>query len=234
MLGIMQSYGEIVVCLGSSASSVNSDIFLQADCSIAIEPLYPQVCQDFPSYTESNILSNRNLATKSETNPCKCIEYEPTIFPNSQTISPIYLGRQLNSIPCSISICRDDTTSILSLIELSRRFSIGFWSCMQFWACCGCSLAIVNTVCACLALPPLFSPEIIIYLMSIVVPLLSVTLAKVDSYPDVMNRTSTKKHNSFDSNEFIYAVGVYGCKFLPTIIIMVRDKTLCDFGLSIV
>lgn len=43
MLKIMQSYGEIVVCIGSSASAANVDIFLQADCSIAIEPLYPQV-----------------------------------------------------------------------------------------------------------------------------------------------------------------------------------------------
>lgn len=43
MLGIMQSYGEIVVCIGSSASNANVEIFLQADCSIAIEPLYPQV-----------------------------------------------------------------------------------------------------------------------------------------------------------------------------------------------
>lgn len=43
MLGIMQSYGEIVVCLGSSASNANAEIFLQADCSIGIEPLYPQV-----------------------------------------------------------------------------------------------------------------------------------------------------------------------------------------------
>lgn len=47
MLGIMQSYGEIVVCLGSSASNANAEIFLQADCSIGIEPLYPQVsCLD--------------------------------------------------------------------------------------------------------------------------------------------------------------------------------------------
>ena len=43
MIMIMQNYGEIVICVGSSASSANVDIFLQADCSIAIEPLYPQV-----------------------------------------------------------------------------------------------------------------------------------------------------------------------------------------------
>lgn len=43
MLKIMQQYGEIVVCLGSSASNSNAEIFLQADCSVAVEPLYPQV-----------------------------------------------------------------------------------------------------------------------------------------------------------------------------------------------
>lgn len=43
MIMIMQNYGEIVICVGSSASSANVDIFLQADNSIAIEPLYPQV-----------------------------------------------------------------------------------------------------------------------------------------------------------------------------------------------
>lgn len=43
MLTIMQSYGEIVVCIGSSASCSNVESFIEADCSIAIEPLYPQV-----------------------------------------------------------------------------------------------------------------------------------------------------------------------------------------------
>lgn len=59
MLDIMQSYGEIVVCLGSSASNDNANIFLQADCSIAVEPLYPQVCQDVDAYTEANIMHNK-------------------------------------------------------------------------------------------------------------------------------------------------------------------------------
>lgn len=43
MLKIMQSFGEIVVCVGSSANTSNSSIFLQADCSIAVEPLFPLV-----------------------------------------------------------------------------------------------------------------------------------------------------------------------------------------------
>lgn len=58
MLKIMQSYGEVVVCLGSSANSTNVEIFLQADLSIGIEPLYPQVCQDYPAYSDANLLNN--------------------------------------------------------------------------------------------------------------------------------------------------------------------------------
>lgn len=49
MIMIMQNYGEIVVCIGSSASCSNVDTFLQADCAIAIEPLQPQVGKLFKS-----------------------------------------------------------------------------------------------------------------------------------------------------------------------------------------
>lgn len=66
MLKIMQSYGEVVICLGSSANATNVEIFLQADCSIGIEPLYPQVCQDYPAYTEANIYHNKKAAKQEQ------------------------------------------------------------------------------------------------------------------------------------------------------------------------
>lgn len=134
MLMIMQSYGEIVVCLGSSASSSNVATFLQADCSIAVEPLYPQVCQDIPAYTESNILNNRNNLNVTANQKGKSwLNQRSTRF--SSTISPIFLSRQLNALPCSVAIMRDNTISgprsILGMIELSRRFSNGLWNCIQ-------------------------------------------------------------------------------------------------------
>lgn len=134
MLMIMQSYGEIVVCLGSSASCTNVDIFLQADCSIAVEPLYPQVCQDIPAYTESNIINNRNdLNVTTNQQGKSWMNQRSTRL--SSTISPIYLSRQLNALPCSVAMMRDDTISgprsILGMIELSRRFSNGLWNCIQ-------------------------------------------------------------------------------------------------------
>lgn len=44
MIEIMQDYGEIVCVIGSSSSTLNTSIFLQANASIAIEPLAPQTC----------------------------------------------------------------------------------------------------------------------------------------------------------------------------------------------
>lgn len=44
MIEIMQDYGEIVCVIGSASSKLNTPIFLQANASIAIEPLMPQSC----------------------------------------------------------------------------------------------------------------------------------------------------------------------------------------------
>lgn len=60
MIQIMQKYGEVCLVLGSSANAnSNVQIFLQANCSIGCEPLYPQVCQNISSYTEVNLYNNK-------------------------------------------------------------------------------------------------------------------------------------------------------------------------------
>ena len=65
MLRIMQKHGEVCVVLGSSANlNSNTQIFLQANCAIGCEPLYPQVCQNYPAYTESNIYNNKQIHLK--------------------------------------------------------------------------------------------------------------------------------------------------------------------------
>lgn len=179
MLQIMQQYGEIVVCLGSSASNANCEIFLQADCSIAIEPLYPQVCQDYPAYTETNIFNNRAALKKSRDRLFAF--FLPVDQP--RTISPIYLSRVLNSLPCSISMCRDDPCSLVTLVELSRRFTIGLWNCIQFWACCASSFSLLNMLIALITLPPILTPAAVLYLMCVAVPLISVSLVRIEPDP---------------------------------------------------
>uniref|UniRef100_A0A182JHX8 Cation-transporting P-type ATPase C-terminal domain-containing protein n=1 Tax=Anopheles atroparvus TaxID=41427 RepID=A0A182JHX8_ANOAO len=213
MLCIMQQYGEIVVCLGSSASNSNSEIFLQGDCSIAIEPLYPQVCQEYPAYTESNIYNNRAGVADAH-GACRLPD-------RCATISPIYLSRILNSIACSIAICRDDPISIVAVIELSRRFMAGLWSCVQFWACCGASLAIMNTVTACLSLPPMIVPLHALYLMCVVVPLVALTLLRVEPDPALMKRATGKKQKTLSSRLILFVIWCYGFKFAFAIAVLV-------------
>ncbi|XP_053682637.1 transmembrane protein 94 isoform X3 [Sabethes cyaneus] len=222
MLKIMQQYGEIVVCLGSSASNSNSEIFLQGDCSIAIEPLYPQVCQDYPAYKESNIYNNRaNLNPPNKSKIFHPIP-EPVV-----TVSPIYLSRLLNSISCSIATCRDDPISIVAVIELSRRFILGLWSCVQFWACCGVSLALMNTVTAILSLPPMILPHHALYLMCLAVPLISISLLRIDIDPGIMKRATGKKQTSLDSRTIVFVLWCYGIKFSLVVLFLVTSY--CSF-----
>ncbi|XP_055714018.1 transmembrane protein 94 isoform X2 [Phlebotomus papatasi] len=212
MLGIMQSYGEIVVCLGSSANATNAEIFLQADCSIGIEPFYPQVCQDFPAYVETNLVSQSTGSYKSRL--AKWLP--PKQYNRNAVISPIYLSRLLNSLPCSIAISRDDPLSIVALIELSRRVTVGVWNCLQFLMCCLCSLAVVNTLSAFVSLQPIFPPLTLIYLMIVIIPLISLTLTRTPADPDTMQKATWRK-SKVDRNLCLFVFWCYCCKFLPSI-----------------
>lgn len=214
MLCIMQRYGEVVVCLGSSASNANSQIFLQGDCSISMEPLYPQVCQNYPAFTESNIYNNKQAHSRE--NSLKWWQMPPKTI----TISPIYLSRMLNSVACSISVCRDDPISILGLIELARRFSIGLWNCIQFWSCCGVMISILNMLSSCMSLPAILTPDLSLYLMCFVVALLSVSLVRIEPDSMIMNRATGKKTTSVNSNFMLFVSWSYGCKFAPVVFFM--------------
>lgn len=76
-------------------------------------------------------------------------------------------------------------------------------------------------MCACLSLPPIFTPSSLIYLMGIAVPVLSTALVRIDPDPQVMNRATGKKQTKFDSKVFAFVLCCYGCKFLPTIVIII-------------
>ncbi|XP_035791329.1 transmembrane protein 94-like isoform X2 [Anopheles albimanus] len=218
MLNIMQQYGEIVVCLGSSASNSNSEIFLQGDCSIAVEPLYPQVCQEFPSYSEANIYGNRSRVAGTD---------DTGHTTTNTTVSPVYLSRLLNAIPCSIATCRDDPISIVAVIELSRRFMAGLWSCVQYWACCGVSLAIMNTVTAVLSLPPMIVPLHALYLMCVAVPLVALTLLRVEPDPALMKRATGKKQRTLHSRLVLFVLWCYGLKFAVAVAFLVFAYCTC-------
>lgn len=217
MLRIMQKHGEVCVVMGSSANAnSNSQIFLQANCAIGCEPLYPQVCQNYPAYTESNIYNNKQQHLKDQP-ALKWFELTKSV-----TISPIYLSRMLNSLACSISVCRDDPISILALIELARRFSIGLWNCVQFWSCAAVMFSILNLFSCAVSLPPILSPDWSLFLMLFVVAPLAVSLVRIEPNAEIMNRACGRKPStSIDINTFLLILWFYGTKYIMSIIIQI-------------
>uniref|UniRef100_A0A1B6JBX6 Uncharacterized protein n=1 Tax=Homalodisca liturata TaxID=320908 RepID=A0A1B6JBX6_9HEMI len=104
MIHIMQEYGEIVCVMGSSANADNVGIFLQANASFAVQPLFPQVCQKVSVYTE----------TTQEQGP-----------------SPVSLSNQLNSLPCTL---QDPRSIFLLIMEARHFMQsswncIQYWIC---------------------------------------------------------------------------------------------------------
>lgn len=57
--------------------------------------------------------------------------------------------------------------------------------------------------------------------MGIAVPVLSTSLVRVDPDPQVMYRATGKKQTKFDSKVFAFVLCCYGCKFFPTIVIVI-------------
>ncbi|CAL7933066.1 unnamed protein product [Xylocopa violacea] len=166
MLHIMQDYGEVVCVLGSSANAENMPIFMQADAGVAVEPLYPQVCQRIPVLT-------------------------PTT--EDQGLSPVDLSRALNSIACSLSVRREDPIAIFHLIMEARHYMTCLWNCVQFWLCCTVTLSFTQAVSCFLLLPPLFSVDQILWLCCLIIPMLSISMIATPMDPTIMQRATDSK-----------------------------------------
>ncbi|XP_072882691.1 transmembrane protein 94-like [Hemitrygon akajei] len=95
MMKIMQEYGEVICCLGSSANFRNNCLFLQSDIGVAMDPLYPSRC----SWETFGYATSANVSFDSE------------------ELSPLQLSGLLNSLPCSIFFHQEESISIIKLIE---------------------------------------------------------------------------------------------------------------------
>ncbi|XP_063240300.1 transmembrane protein 94 isoform X2 [Bacillus rossius redtenbacheri] len=191
MLRVMQDYGEVVCVLGSSASADNTGIFLQADASLAVEPLYPQVCQKVPAFRAP----------------------PPGLGP-----SPVDLSRMLNSVACSLSFCREDPISIFHLVMESRHHMQSTWNCVQFWTCCAMSLSCAQALAACFMMPPLLSAGSVLWLACVVVPALSTSLVGVPTDPRVMQQATGKNQCVVNTEVGVYVLWCYGLRFLPGVV----------------
>ncbi|KAL1116220.1 hypothetical protein AAG570_005715 [Ranatra chinensis] len=191
MIAIMQDYGEVVCVIGSSANADNCGVFLKADASVSMEPLYPQVCQKVPVYT------------------CP-----------PDTTSPVQLSQRLNSLPCSVEITRLQPVSLFHLIMHARHYMQCIWNCIQFWVCCSLTLSALQVVAAIVMLPPLFSTGQVLWLSCGVVPALAVSLIFAPTNLQVMQRPASKNQFTINSEMAIFALWCYGCKLLPILLVV--------------
>ncbi|XP_072762979.1 transmembrane protein 94 isoform X2 [Anoplolepis gracilipes] len=204
MLHIMQDYGEVVCVLGSSANAENMPIFMQADAGVAVEPLYPQVCQKLPV-----------LVSTTE----------------DQGISPVDLSRTLNSVACSLSVRREDPVAIFHLIMEARHYMKNLWNCMQFWLCCSVTLAFTQTLSAFLLLPPLFSIDQILWLCCLIIPVLSTSMIATPIDPTIMQRATGKNQCTVNGEIMLFVLWCYGSKFLPTVITVILSQCVSFLSL---
>lgn len=206
MVRIMQEYGEVVGCVGSAASLHNLPVYLQADCSIALEPLAPQLCARLPS--------------SSPAPPSK-----------GSTTTPWALGHTLGSLPCVLSSPRQNGLSLYHLIWEARHFSQAVRSALQFLLCCCLSLALVQTLAALVALPPALSPAQILWLLGALLPALALALvfgSRARDHPRVMATATGKSHPNVNRQAVLFFVCCYCAKFCPSVLV-----TLACFALAL-
>ncbi|XP_053607404.1 transmembrane protein 94 isoform X2 [Plodia interpunctella] len=204
MIQIMQDYGEVVCVMGSAANCLNMEIFMQADASIAVEPLYPVLCQKMPPYLL----------------PEKCI-------------GPIDLARALNSIPCSLSMTRDADVSLFTLITMSRHFMTCLWNSTQFWMCGVCYIALLQVGSLCSLLPLALSVGGATWSSTLSVPLLATALAFAPLDAAVMQRAATRPTRDMKYKMALFVFWCYSCKFLPSAIFILTIyaltlRTFCE------
>ncbi|XP_050346220.1 transmembrane protein 94 isoform X2 [Nymphalis io] len=188
MIQIMQDYGEVVCVMGSTANCQNMEIFMQADASIAVEPLYPVLCQKMPPYQV----------------PRDCI-------------GPIDLARSLNSVPCSLSMSRDADVSLFALITMSRHFTMCLWNSTQFWICSSCFLSLLQlgsvAVFGAGALSAGGAAG-----GSLAGALLAAALSFAPPRAALVLRAATRPALAFNARMALFVFWCYACKFLPSAI----------------
>lgn len=199
MVRIMQEYGEVVCCLGSALHLFNVPIFLQADCSIAVEPLAPQLC-----------------GRQARAPPPAPLE--------QSCVTPWDLACTLGSLPCVQSSCRDDRISLYHLIMEARHYTMVGRSAVQFLLCCGASLSLAQLLGCLLVLPPLLSATQLLWLGCVALPILAASLLlggclQVD--PQVMNCATGKNLKRANKQMVLFFLGCYCAKFCPSVLVAV-------------
>jgi len=202
MVGIMQDYGEVVVMTGSSANYRNIRVFLASDASLAIEPLYPQVCQHVPVY-----------------------------IPPVSGPSPVDLAQQLTSLASSMSVKRDDEVSLMSLLISCRHYAWSIQHTLQLWVSVSIFLTMTVMLSLAICLPSPISPSQMLLLVTVYLPLLAAANV-MSARDGNMRSISTGKNCKVEASRAMvrYVLWCYGLRFLPALAAITIANFLCVFN----
>ncbi|XP_041363282.1 transmembrane protein 94-like [Gigantopelta aegis] len=192
MIKILQEYGEVVLCFGSSMNMQNTPIFLQADCSFAIEPLFPQLCAKHP------------------------ILIEPS---GNDKMKPNQVASALLNIPCPIAFKRRDNVCLVQLIAEARHFTFAMRNCFYLMLCFNLSISLAQMLASVFLLPPILASRHVMWLLLVVVPLLGLSLMGNPVDPRIMN-IATRKNKDHVNKQMILQFSVqFALRYFPSVII---------------
>ncbi|XP_073698786.1 transmembrane protein 94-like [Garra rufa] len=205
MVCIMQEYGEVVCCLGSSQNINNNEIFLQSDISIALDPLVPTCCW-----------SNSNAALNT-----------------SDSLSVIQLSSAICGLACTVQFNQQDNNTVIRLIKQARHTTAGIRKCFLFLLQCQLSLVLIQILACVCQLPPPLGTSDVLFLSCFYFPLLSVSLLGKPSDSSIM-KVPTGKNLRFLPKKtlrlfvlcFLVKFGLTVCTFLTCFGLMLHSFCL--------
>ncbi|XP_022080414.1 transmembrane protein 94-like [Acanthaster planci] len=194
MFKIMQTYGEVVCCLGSSVNLLNMPLFAQADISLGVEPLYPHVCLH---------------RDKPEQLSCSKPYWH----------TPAGLGSLLISLPCSLSFWCNHNFSLISLIQEARGLCTALSTVFTFLMFALLSLSAVQVLASLVLLPPPLAGRHVLWLAVIIVPSLSMSLFHSQVNHQTMTSATGKNLKHRDSQVIQLYVFYFLVRFAITSLI---------------
>lgn len=192
MFCILQEFGEVTCCIGSSANLENTGVFLQADCSLAVEPTYPQIC------IHHSVIEKPSL---------------------SSSLTPMELSAELNSIPCSLYFATDDHSVIIHLVALARHHCERIRNVSKLYLMCQLSLVLFQLLNSVFLLPPALPPNVILWLAVVTVPLLSITLMGNPLNRKILQMAQGKNRSHFAKQTLLEELIYFFIRYIPTIVI---------------
>nr|XP_006816343.1 PREDICTED: uncharacterized protein KIAA0195-like [Saccoglossus kowalevskii] len=207
MITVMQEYGEVVCCIGSTVNVYNTAIFLQADLGIGIEPLYPQVCKQ---HRDEEFLRHCNSSTN-----------------NTEGLLPLDLSHMLAGLPCSLSFHREDNISIIEMIKEARSFTHAIINCFIFLMYCQIAISVIQLVACFLLLPPPLTGNHVLWMSCVIVPLVSITFFATPTDRKIMRLAPSKNLKHWDMQVIGQHTLYFIFKFFFSILVCVLIFAMC-------